>query len=183
MSHPIFSPLGSTRILAGLALVFLPFSLSQAHPESSAAWMEGYGPALGLAAQDLPGHDEYIDEVTATVAVPARLAAFDIVGVARGETIVLTNHDNGYWTLHFPASGRRVTIPLAYQVRFGVVPDRDMPVGEVPDRVAGRVVAPAVLAQYGFRTAAAARRFILEWADEGWWLILEPGGEKLCVPF
>lgn len=167
----------------GLAWVLAVTPLMVAQPESSACWMGFYGAALGLAPEGLPEQSEYVDEVTATVVDPTRLATLGVPGARRGEQVTLISHDNGYWTVQLAGAGRSVNVPLAYRLRFGVEPDKELPDGQVPAKIVGRVVQAEILCQYGFRTAESARRFTLEFVDGGWWLTLEPGGEKQLVPF
>ncbi len=183
MNAPSCLRLQAALVLAGVVGLVVGNVMAPAQPESAGAWMSCYGAILGLAPQDLPGHAEWVEELTAVVADPEHLAALGVEGATRGEKVTLTNHENGYWTIQLPGHERKFTIPLAYLVRFGVVPDRDMSAEKVPETITGRVVAPEVLAQYEFVSAARARRFTLEFADGGWWLSLEPGGERRRVPF
>lgn len=178
----------SLRLLRWLALVLAAVgavSGAFGQAESAGAWMDYYGPVLGLAPEGLPGQSEWTDQVTATVEAPERLAALGVAGAGRGEKIVLLNRDNGYWTIEFPASGRTVTVPLAYRVRFGVLPDHDLSTGKVPAHITGTVVDPSVLRQYQFRHPVSGEVFTLIFEDGGWRLTLDPGpnAESQRVPF
>lgn len=171
--------------LAGAcALVVAPVT-SRAQPESAGAWMSYYGPALGLAPEGLPGHAEWTDEVTATVIDAARLTGLGVPGVSRGQKVVLTNHDNGYWTVTLAGSDRKVTLALGYLVRFGVLPDHDMSSEKVPARIVGTVVVPEVLKQYEFHHPEKGETFSLEFENGAWVLTLDAGprGEQQRVPF
>jgi hypothetical protein len=171
--------------LAGVLAIAVAPGIARAEPESSGAWMGYYGPALGLAPEGLPGHSEWTDEVTATIADPARLAALGVDGARRGGKVVLTNHDNGYWTVALSGSDRKVKLPLGYLVRFGVLPDHDMSAEKVPARITGTVVAPEVLKQYEFRHPEKGEMFSLQFENGAWVLTLDPGprGEQQRVPF
>ncbi|MBE2215193.1 MAG: hypothetical protein IAE82_15070 [Opitutaceae bacterium] len=177
--------LSPATVLAGVLAITAALGTARAEPESSGAWMSYYGPALGLASEGLPDHSEWTDEVTATVADPARLTALGVDGVRRGAKVVLTNHDNGYWTIAPAGSDRKVTIPLGYLVRFGVLPDHDMSAERVPSRITGTVVAPEVLKEYAFRHPEKGESFTLQFEGGAWVLTLDAGPrrEQQRVPF
>jgi len=176
----------SKQSTLGLVAVLLALATGASclgNAESAGMWMKFYAPALGLADnKDLPYPGEYADDFSALVADPTPLTTFGL-RVARGDHVHFTNHGNGYWTITHETTKRSVRLPLGYQVRFGIVPDKEPPEGEPPDRIVGRVTDPRLLEQCGFVTAHNARRFTLEYIDEGWLLTLDPSGEKRKIPF
>lgn len=157
--------------------------IAPANPESIGNWMPSFAEALGLGPDDLPYPGEFAEDFTGVVAQPEALAAYGLAGVVAGDKVRLHNHANGYWTVANLRTHRELKLALAWLLRFGVTPDRELADGEPPDHITGTVVKPAVLARFGFTTAAAAKRFRLDYANEAWTLTLEPGGESRKVPF
>jgi hypothetical protein len=175
---------GKMPVTAYVTLFLLAIAAgARAAPESAGNWWPFYGPALGLAPEGLPKTIDFVDELTGTVVHPPALALLGLGGLQPGDKVLLASHFNGYWTVTHKASGRKAKIALGWRVRLGILPDKELPDGEVPEHVTGVVVNTAVLVVYEFKTAATAKRFSLDFVDGRWVLTLQPGGEKKVIAF